>query len=224
MTGVQTCALPIWVTTKSVAAATASQAAVVLPFTTTAFMVVSDMDINLSNSLTTSDVQANMGFGMGMASGTTAVAAGSMFDEDNQATMDTYGVDALSAALIKINNADGATIDAVATCGAISMGTAGWLSWTTNDAVATQLFYIALAPLSSAAVGASTDPYILAFNGARATQMSVSANVITVVDQENFGAAAQCGHPAKFLDEWYLPLGSLVAFSRLTVISSAGMT
>jgi hypothetical protein len=208
------------VTTKSVAAATASQAAITLPFTTSAFLVASDMDINLSNGLTTSDVQVNMGFGLGMASGTTAVAAGSMFDEDAQATMDSYGVDALSAAFVKINNADGSTIDAVATCGAISMGTAGWLSWTTNDAVATQLFYIALAPLAVA----GTDPYILAFNGQRATQMSVAANVITVVDQEDFGVAAQCGHPSKFLGEWYLPLGAFTAFSRLTVISTSGMT
>lgn len=201
---------------KSTAAATADQAAVALPFASTSFLVAS---MQSEGALGAGQIHA--GFGVGAVAGTGDVSAHAMFDEDNVASTDNYRIAHTTAAFVKLNNTDGATIDAIATCNSLDMNTAGWLRWTTNDIVATRLFYLAFAPLTPA----DTAPYILCFNGQRATQLAVSTTpAITVVEQEDFGVSAQCGHPAKFLGEWYLPLGPTVAFSRLTVIGSSGMT
>ena len=99
----------------------------------------------------TPTVQNRVGIG---AASATAEGSSAVADLDAAATMSTQGIDKTSKAFMKVNNAT-STIDAEADLA--SMDTDGFtLSWTTNDAVATEILYLAFgvvprAILSSAA-------------------------------------------------------------------------
>ena len=202
-------------TTKATGAAPVNQVAETIAFTSTAFLAVSHMAATASPS-------DRAALTIGAVASATQRAATAMLDEDNQNPSDNAGIDYSANALANLTLATPATVLALADTLGADVKTAGWLRWTTNDATATLINYLAFAPL---ATSSTAQPYILAFNGQTCSQMSVSATpAITVVQQKDFAAAAQCGHPAKFLNEWYAPLGGTVAFQRLTAITTTGMT
>lgn len=79
-------------------------------------------------------------------SGTPIAASSAYTDSDAVSPSYVQGVSKISRAFIKVNNAT-STIDAEAVVSSIEAN--GFtLSWTTNDAVATQLLYLAFAPLT----------------------------------------------------------------------------
>ncbi len=80
-------------------------------------------------------------FGIGASDGTTE-GSSAFSDTDSLGTTSVDGIDKTSKAFVKINN-DLTTIDAEDSL--TSMDSNGFtLSWTTNDAVATQMLYLAL--------------------------------------------------------------------------------
>jgi len=82
--------------------------------------------------------------GLGAASAT-AAGSSAVADKDASATTSTQGLDKTSKAFVKVNNAT-STIDAEADLA--SMDADGFtLSWTKNDAVATQMLYLAFGQL-----------------------------------------------------------------------------
>ena len=193
-------------------ASTANQTAVSLPFTTSAFMVASTFQG------ASSTVNAHAAFGLGAASGTTAVEASAYYDEDNVATTDTYGLDDTALAF-EIIDAAGTEVD-TATCGNINMGTAGWLTWATPSADASQLCYIGFAAL---APDAGTQ-FVYISNGQRVYKMSVSGTTITVQETKDHGANTQAGSNALFEDKLYLSLGQSPNGQELTTVAAAGST
>jgi len=88
-------------------------------------------------------------FGLGAADATTQ-GSSALTDQDNVGTTNTDGIDKTSKVFIKVNNNTPA-IDAEA--GLSSFNADGFtLNWTTNDAVATQMLYLALAPRAAPSV------------------------------------------------------------------------
>jgi hypothetical protein len=120
---------------KATGAATATQNVTGIPFRPRLVFLAGDQ-----NTSTTS-VVANARLGLG-ASYVTAEGAIATQDADGQDTTSVDGVDSTSKAYIKVNN-DSQTTDAQADLS--SLDTAGFtLDWTTNDAVATEILYLAL--------------------------------------------------------------------------------
>lgn len=122
---------------KSTAAAPASQAVTGIGFQPRAVMLSSFQDVAQANAVNESR------FGIG-ASDATSDASSAYIDANNVTTTITKGIDKTSKVFVKVNN-NTPTIDAEANL--TSMDSGGFtLNWTTNDAVATQLVYLALAP------------------------------------------------------------------------------
>jgi len=121
---------------KGTGAAPASQAVTGLSFRPNLVLFSSDQN----TASTTAATHAR--FGIGASDGTTA-GSSAWQDTDALNRTSTDGVDKTSNVFIKVNN-DTQTIDAVADM--ISLDAAGFmLNWTTNDAVATEICYLALA-------------------------------------------------------------------------------
>ena len=123
---------------KSTGAATAVQSLTGSGFTPSVVLLASVQDVAQA---TAPIAQARFGLGAASATveGSSAVA-----DLDAQATTSTQGIDKTSKAFVKVDNAT-STINAEAHLA--SMDVDGFtLNWTTNDAVATQMLYLALAP------------------------------------------------------------------------------
>ena len=122
---------------KATGGAPASQQVTGLSFRPSVLLFASAQDTS------SSAVGANARFGFGATDGTTDGSI-AFHDADGVGTTSTDGVDKTSKSFVKVNN-DTQTIDAEAAT--TSLDTAGFtLSWTTNDAVATEILYLALAP------------------------------------------------------------------------------
>lgn len=135
---------------KATGAAPASQSITGLGFKP-AFVLFSSAQ---STSSTTAATHAR--FGIGASDGTTS-GASAWQDADAGAAASADGVDKTTKAFIKVNN-DTQTVDAEASLTSFDSG--GFtLSWTTNDAVATEICYLALAgPRRVMVVGSRDTP------------------------------------------------------------------
>ena len=191
---------------------TGSQAAETIGFTTTAFMATSVGVTTLASEAASALVS------VGAASSTSAVESSCWSSEDNQADSDTYSVDDAALAMEILDLTDGSE-DSLATCGNISMEVAGWLEWSAASGSAEYISYLAFAPLA-----AGTGIFTYLRNGQRSTKMSVAANVITVEEEKDFGAAAVGGFGTWFDGAYYTPLGKATNAKRLTVIAASGGT
>lgn len=196
----------------TIAATATTQAAVTLPFASTSFLAAS---IGTASEDATATGLDHASFSLGAASDS-SVEAMSWTDEDAQATTDTYAVSDQALAFEILDHTDGSE-DSRATSNGADLNSAGWLNWaavTTNEE---KLYYLALAPIS--------DPdasFVYAANGQRITKMSVSANVITEEDQEDFGSGAECGFGTTFEGTVYLPLGKATNAQKLATAASSG--
>ena len=95
--------------------------------------------------------------GLGAADSAFQQGSSAIADQDNQATTSIWGTDSTTSAFVKSNNATG-TIDARAVLA--SMDVDGFtLDWTTNDAVATQILYLALGNLGPVGTGCAAGTY-----------------------------------------------------------------
>lgn len=122
--------------TKVTGAATASQPVTGVPFRPKAVLLASAQDIARAAGV------AHDRLGIGASDGSTEGCI-AMQDADALATTSVDGVDKTDKAFVKVNN-DTQTTDAAADLA--SLDPAGFtLSWTTNDAVATEMLYLALA-------------------------------------------------------------------------------
>jgi hypothetical protein len=122
--------------TKSTGGAPASQPVTGLSFKPNLVLLTS-----VQNTATTS-VVAHSRFGIGASDGTTS-GSSAWTDTDNLSTSSTDGVDKTTKVFMKINNNTPA-IDAEADMTSLDDG--GFtLDWTTNDGVATEICYLALA-------------------------------------------------------------------------------
>jgi peptidase C25-like protein len=122
---------------KSVAAATATQAITGVGFKPGAVLLASAQDVTQAAAV------AQARFGLGASDGTTEGAA-TFEATDAAAISDVTATDSTAKAFVKIDNTT-STVNAQADLA--SMDTDGFtLSWTTNDAVATEILYLALAP------------------------------------------------------------------------------
>ncbi len=127
---------------KSTAAATATQAITGVGFKPKVVMLASFQDTSQTNPV------AHTRFGFGASDGTTQ-GSSAFQDTDNLGTTSVDGIDKTSKVFMKVNNNTPA-IDAEASLA--SLDNDGFtLSWTTNDAVATQILYLALGPLAPTA-------------------------------------------------------------------------
>src|SRR5262245_14131220 len=122
---------------KSTAAATANQALTGVGFKPGAVFLASAQDITQATAV------AHARFGLGASDGTTGGAA-TFEATDAIANSDVNSTDLTTKAFVKIDNTT-STVNAQADI--TSMDSDGFtLSWTTNDAVATEILYLALAP------------------------------------------------------------------------------
>lgn len=122
---------------KSTASAPASQSVTGVGFSPRVVLLSSFQDVAQANP----EAQTRLGIG---ASDATTEGSSSFTDADGVTTTNAKGVDKTSKAFTKVNN-NTQTINAQADL--TSMNGDGFsLSWTTNDAVATQMLYLALAP------------------------------------------------------------------------------
>ena len=123
---------------KSTAAATASQAITGVNFKPALAMFTSVQDV------TQASAQAHTRFGIGASDGVTEGA--SAFQAQNGAGIaNVAGIDKTDKVFMKVNNSTPA-LDAEADLASFDVD--GFtLSWTTNDAVATEILYIAMGPL-----------------------------------------------------------------------------
>lgn len=125
--------------TKSVAAQPASQAITGVGFKPGAVLFTSVQDVTQAAPV------AHARFGLGASDGTTD-GASTFEDLDASATSDVGGTDKATKAFIKVNNST-STVNAEADV--TTMGVDGFtLNWTTNDAVATEILYLALGPMA----------------------------------------------------------------------------
>lgn len=193
---------------KAVGAGPAADAVTGVGFTPGALILASFQNITAS----TGQAHARMGLGAGSAAG--AVEASAFSSTDNLATTSTDGLDDTALIFEKIDN-DTQTEDATATL--TSLDSDGFtLSWATNDAVATEMLYLALATATS---GSS---YVYCHSGQRTWKMSVASNAITMVEEKDWTGTAVAGQPWKFETLWYLPLGGAVVFQELATIVDSG--
>lgn len=120
---------------KTTSAATASQSVSGIGFRPLAILLA-------SNQLTSgSGPSADARLGIGVSDGTTQGAA-ALSDDDAQDTTDVEAVHSTSKTFIKVNNSTQTTN---AECTTASFDNGGYtLSWTTNDASATEICYVAL--------------------------------------------------------------------------------
>ena len=102
--------------------------------------------------------QAHSRFGIGASDGTTE-GSSAFTDTDALAVTSVFAIDKTSKAFVKMNT-NAATIDAEADLA--TMNPDGFtLTWTTNDAVQTEILYLAMAPL------AATEVRLISFTGAK---------------------------------------------------------
>ncbi len=144
---------------KTTAAAPANQSVTGLGFQPQAILLHSFQDIARATPV------AHNRFGLGVSDGSVTggsvpIAGSSAYaDADNVAVSAAQGIDKISKVFMKVNNAT-STIDAEAHVASIEAN--GFtLNWTTNDAVATQMLYLAIAPL------APTEVRLLSFTATR---------------------------------------------------------
>src|SRR5262249_2400894 len=122
---------------KSTAAATASQPVTGVGFKPAAVLLASAQDVTQAAPV------AQARFGLGASDGTTEGAA-TIEAADAAVSSNLNSTDSTAKAFVKVNNAT-STIDAQADLASLDVD--GFtLSWTTNDAVATEMLYLALAP------------------------------------------------------------------------------
>jgi len=127
---------------KSTAAATATQNITGVGFKPSLVMLTSFQDVAQANAV------VHTRFGFGASDGTTQ-GSSAFQDTDNLGTTSVDGIDKTSKVFMKVNNNTPA-IDAEANLS--SLNTDGFtLSWTTNDAVATQILFLAIGPLAPTA-------------------------------------------------------------------------
>jgi hypothetical protein len=120
---------------KTTGAATASQSVTGVPFRPRVVLLASVQD----TTRTTANNHTRFGLG---ASNVTTEGVIAIQDTDGLGTSSVDGVDSTSKAFVKVDN-DSQTTDAAADL--TSLNTDGFtLSWTTNDAVATEMLYLAL--------------------------------------------------------------------------------
>jgi hypothetical protein len=122
---------------KSTTPPTASQSVTGLGFQPRVVLLSSFMDVAQANPVT----QSRFGFG---ASDANTQGTSTYSDADAVGTTNVKGIDKTSKAFVKVNNNTPA-IDAEANLTSMD-GDGFTLNWTTNDAVATQMLYLALAP------------------------------------------------------------------------------
>lgn len=201
---------------KNTGAATVSQGAVTLPFTSTSYLLGSAL------GLTSTGAGSGNFLTLGAAGSTTTEQTVSWVDEHNVATMGVHAVSDTAASFEKLTISAGTPTEAaVGVAASVDMNQANWLSLTTNDAVATIIGYVAFAPLDDDSIGAST--FIHIGNGQRITKIS-GTTTLTVESQKDFGVAAQVGRMAKFgaTPKWYIPLGDTTTSQTLDTIASSG--
>ena len=120
---------------KTTSAATASQSVTGVPFRPRVVLFASAQDV----SRTTAQSSARLGIGASNVSTEGGIA---MQDTNGLSTTSVDGVDSSTKAFTKVNNNTQSTDAAVDVS---SLDTAGFsLSWTTNDAVATEMLFLAL--------------------------------------------------------------------------------
>ena len=137
---------------KSTAAQPATQAITGVGFTPGAVLLTSFQDVAQAAPV------AHTRFAIGVSDGTVE-ASTALQDQDGAATMNVKAFDKSGKAFMKMNNSTPA-IDAEADV--TSMDADGFtLNWTTNDAVATQILYVAMAPL------AVTEVRLISFTAAK---------------------------------------------------------
>ncbi len=128
---------------KSTGAATASQAVTTVGFQPNLILLTSFQDAAQASPV------AHSRFGIGASDGTTE-GCSALQNADALATTSVDGIDKTSKVFVKVNNSTPA-VDAEADMTSLDSG--GFtLSWTTNDAVATEILYIALGSLSATEV------------------------------------------------------------------------
>ncbi|CAB1057424.1 Beta-galactosidase (EC [Olavius sp. associated proteobacterium Delta 1] len=122
---------------KSTGGAPASQGVTGVGFQPSLVLLASFMNTTQASPVVDSE------FGVGASDGTSEGSAG-LRDEDAQADTDTDGIDKTSKVLVKLDTTT-SSIDAEADL--TSLDSDGFtLNWTTNDATATEILYLALAP------------------------------------------------------------------------------
>jgi hypothetical protein len=125
---------------KSTGGAPASQSVTGVGFTPGALFLASFQDVTQANPV--ANTRGGIGAGDGTTEGSSAVT-----DTDALGTTSVHAIDKTSKVFMKVNN-DTPAINAEADIS--SMGSDGFtLNWTTNDAVATQMLYLALGSFQS---------------------------------------------------------------------------
>ncbi len=125
-------------------AAPVSQSITGVNFKPSAVLLASFQDVVRASPVT------DARFGIGASDGTTQ-GSSALVDLDAQGTTVVSGIDKTSKVFVKLNGVT-PTLDAEADL--TSMDVDGFtLNWTTNDAVATQMLYLALGPLAATEVG-----------------------------------------------------------------------
>jgi hypothetical protein len=120
---------------KATGGATATQSVIGIPFRPRIVFLAGVQDVARTTG------QAHARFGLGASDGTTE-GAGAMQDMDDVGTGSIDGVSSTTKVFVKVNNSTPST-DAAADL--TSLDAAGFtLGWTTNDAVATEMLYLAL--------------------------------------------------------------------------------
>ncbi|MFN0059433.1 MAG: C25 family cysteine peptidase [Planctomycetota bacterium] len=156
---------------KSTSGAPASQSITISEFRPTLLLLTSFQNV------TSGSVLDHMRFGFGMTDGTNEGAT-ALTDGHNVGTSVVDSIDSTSKVFIKANNST-ATTDAQADL--TSFDTNGFtLNWTTNDAVATEILYLALTPFSAMEIR-------LAEASATATAAGVALEWRTDMELDNLG-------------------------------------
>lgn len=151
--------------------------------------------------------------GLGATDGTTEGCV-TYSDRDGQSTSTTNRISKTSKAFVKIDN-NGQNIDAEADLA--SFDSDGFtLSWTTNDAVATEVSYLALVPFSAVSVSLST----LAATTAYPTGTEVSWRTEKEVDNVGFHIYRQRGPGPRTRVTRRQIAGSALLVTRGTTLTS----